>query len=113
MIIARICVAPIGKESYISNIVGRGEAMADVIIADLKRVKARPRKKAGSVREKRVRNSEGKLVRVLSLDANSTTFINDLVTVFEKNVARARLENVKLFGSADGLRTKNGSRAKK
>jgi hypothetical protein len=78
--------------------------MAHVVIADLKRAKAR--RKAGSVRSKRIRNSEGKSVRVLSLDANSATFIDDLTTVFEKNVAKARLENLKLFGSPDGLRAK-------
>jgi hypothetical protein len=62
------------------------------------------KKKAGSVREKRMRNSEGKFVRVLSLDANSATFIDDLTTVFQRNVARARRENRQLLGSADGLR---------
>lgn len=87
--------------------------MTDVVIRDLKKPRSRAGKKAGSVREKRVRNSEGKLVRVLSLDANSITFIDDLLTVFEKNVAKARLENVKLFGSPDGQPTKSRSRAKK
>lgn len=82
-------------------------------IADLKSAKSRRKNKAGSVRSKRVRNSEGKSVRVLSLDANSATFIDDLTTVFEKNVAKARLENVKLFGSPDGLPPRNGLRAKK
>ena len=80
--------------------------MADVVITDLLRAKSRRPKKLGSVRTKRMRNSEGKLVRVLSLDANSATFIDDLATVFERNVAKARLENVKLFGSPDGIRAK-------
>ena len=61
-------------------------------------------KKAGSVREKRMRNADGKLARVLSLDANSATFFDDLTTVFQRNVAKARRENRQLFGSADGLR---------
>jgi hypothetical protein len=87
--------------------------MTEVVIRDLKRGKSRASKKTGSVREKRVRNSRGEIVRVLSLDANSATFIDDLTTVFEKNVAKARLENVKLFGSPDGRKSKNGSRAKK
>ncbi len=86
--------------------------MTDVVMRDLKR-KSRAGKKAGSVREKRIRNSAGKLVRVLSLDANSATFIDDLTTVFERNVAKARHENVRLFGSPEGPRAKNGSRAKK
>jgi hypothetical protein len=80
--------------------------MAQVVIADLKRARARHKKNAGSVRSKRMRNSEGKSVKVLSLDANSASFIDDLATVFEKNVAKARLENVKLFGSPDGSRAK-------
>ncbi len=80
--------------------------MADVIVADLKRSKARSARKVGSVREKRMRSADGKIVRVLSLDANSTTFIDDLTTVFEKNVAKARRENLQLFGSAEGPRAK-------
>lgn len=80
--------------------------MTDLVIADLKRGKSRNAKRSGSVRFKRVRNSDGKSVRVLSLDANSATFIDDLTTVFEKNVAKARLENIKLLGSPDGLRAK-------
>ncbi len=87
--------------------------MTDAVIRDLKCGKLPASKKAGSVREKRVRNAEGKLVRVLSLDANSATFIDDLTTVFKKNVAKARHENVRLFGSPEGRRAKNGSRAKK
>ena len=78
--------------------------MTDVVITDLKRAKVPRTEKSGSVRTKRVRNSAGKLVRVLSLDANSASFIDDLTTVFEKNVAKAQLENVKLFGSPDGIR---------
>jgi hypothetical protein len=80
--------------------------MADIVIADLNAAKPRHRKMSGSVRTKRVRNSDGKLVRVLSLDANSPSFVDDLTTVFEKNVAKARRENIKFFGRPDGLRAK-------
>jgi hypothetical protein len=80
--------------------------MVDVVIANLKRAKGRAAKRAGSVRTKRMRKADGKSVRVLSLDANSATFIDDLTTVFEKNVEKARRENRQLFGSADGLRAK-------
>jgi hypothetical protein len=73
--------------------------MSDIIVAPIKRPKTR---KAGSVREKRLVNSQGKTVRVLSLDANSSTFIDDLTLVFEKNVAKARRENKKIVGSPDG-----------
>jgi hypothetical protein len=55
---------------------------------------------------KRMRTAEGKIERVLSVDANSDRFIEDLTTVFEKNVARARRENKLIFGSADGRRAK-------
>lgn len=80
--------------------------MADIAIADVKRSTSRSAKKAGSVREKRMRTAEGKSVRVLSIDANSATFIDDLASVFERNVRKARLENAKLFGSADGSKSK-------
>ncbi len=80
--------------------------MLDMIFLEQLRTKLRSGKKSGSVREKRMRNSEGKFVRVLSLDANSATFIDDLTTVFEKNVAKARRENKQLFGSPDGPRVR-------
>lgn len=80
--------------------------MTDIAIAHVKRSKARTGKSTGSVREKRMRTSEGKVVRVLSLDANSKTFVDDLTSVFARNVRKARSENVKLFGSADGLKPK-------
>lgn len=73
--------------------------MTDVIIAELKRPKT-----SGSVREKRLRKADGQTVRVLSLDANSETFADDLTVVFERNVARARRENKRLLGSASGRR---------
>jgi hypothetical protein len=81
--------------------------MTNVVIADLKKAKNKAgRPRAGSVREKRLRNSDGDIVRVLSLDANSATFSDDLTVVFERNVAKARRENKRLFGSASGFRAK-------
>jgi len=62
--------------------------------------------KKGSVAEKRLRNAEGKLVRVLSIDANSKTFDSDLTELFRKNVAKARRENKRLLGSASGMPTR-------
>jgi hypothetical protein len=76
--------------------------MSDIVVTNLKRPKSGRARKAGSVREKRLVNSQGKSVRVLSLDANSATFIDDLTLVFEKNVAKARRENKRIVGSADG-----------
>ena len=49
--------------------------MAEIYLGRV-RAKAKSAKRPGSVREKRVRNSEGEIVRVLSLDANSATFID-------------------------------------
>ncbi len=75
--------------------------MTKVVIADLS--KRRNGKSAGSVREKRLRDAGGNLVRVLSIDANSETFGSDLELLFKRNVARARRENKKLLGSASGV----------
>jgi hypothetical protein len=76
-----------------------------VIIADLQKNRTR-RKGRTSVREKRLHRSDGTIGRVLSLDANSPTFDDDLTYVFERNVAKARRENKKLFGSPDGPQAK-------
>jgi len=80
--------------------------MSDAIVLQPVRAKSRSARKTGSVREKRVRNSEGRSVRVLSLDANSATFIEDLTEVFQRNVAKIRRKNRRLYGSADGPRAK-------
>lgn len=80
--------------------------MADFVYADLSLSRHPKTGKAGSVRQKRMRTTDGEMVRVLALDANSKTFIEDLTTVFEKNVARARRENRRVLGSANGLRPK-------
>jgi hypothetical protein len=42
----------------------------------------------------------------MELDAHSPTFDRDLQYVFAKNVAKARRENKRLLGSADGVRRK-------
>lgn len=76
--------------------------MTDITVAEIKKPKVRK----GSVRQKMLRNSEGRSVRVLTLDANSATFSDDLTLVFRRNVARARRENKRLFGSPSGLRPK-------
>jgi hypothetical protein len=78
--------------------------MAKVIVADLGKLVKRAGR--GSVSEKRVVNAEGKTVKVLTVDANSATFSSDLHRVFEKNVAKARRENKKRFGSADRVQQK-------
>jgi hypothetical protein len=50
--------------------------------------------------------SDGRRVRVLCADMNSPMFDDDLTYVFQRNIARARRENKKLFGSADGPKSK-------
>jgi hypothetical protein len=52
---------------------------------------------------KRVRDSEGRIVVLRTLDANSATFGTDFRHVFERNVDKARRENRKLTGAADGI----------
>jgi hypothetical protein len=79
--------------------------MLDVIVESLSKPKAR-RERTSGVRERYLRNAEGRSVRVFSLDANSPTFADDLTLLFERNVAKARRENKKLFGSADGFQAK-------
>ena len=59
----------------------------------------------------RVRDASGKAAHFFMIDANSPTFERDLTTVYKANVAAARSENRKLFGSADGVR-KASRRAK-
>jgi len=68
--------------------------MTKVVFAPLK-VKGR-----ASVKTKRVRDANGKLTTVLSIDANSPTFESDLTYVFKKNVAAARRKNKKLRRAA-------------
>ena len=76
-----------------------------LVVEDFKSGKRRRQRMHSSVRTKRLRTSDGRTVPVLTLDANSATFIDDLSTVFKRNVAKARRENRQLFGSPDGLRT--------
>jgi hypothetical protein len=54
-----------------------------------------------SVRQKRFIASTGRYAQVAVLDANSPTFGTDLLRVFRENVAKARKENMRLFGSPD------------
>jgi hypothetical protein len=77
-----------------------GHAMSDIAVVELKR----KTKKATSLRRKTMSTPEGKTVRVVSIDANSKTFLDDLTKAFQINVRKARQENKKLFGSADGVR---------
>ncbi len=53
--------------------------------------------------KKRVRNAEGEVVQVSSVDVRSATFGEDLRYIFSKNVAAARRENIAATGRADGV----------
>jgi hypothetical protein len=51
-----------------------------------------------------VRDSKGKVSHFFTIDVNGPTFENDLTFVYKHNVAKARNENKKLFGSRDGAK---------
>jgi hypothetical protein len=78
--------------------------MPKIVLADIGRTAVE--RKTTSVRKKKVHASDGKVREVMVLDLNSATFDDDLTYVFEKNVAKARRENKKLLGSADGIERK-------
>ena len=74
--------------------------MTRVIIKKLKS-KAGAGHAGGSVGSKSVHKPSGERTRILSVDANSPTFGNDLSIIFQRNVAKARRANKKKFGSPD------------
>ena len=74
--------------------------MAKVVVADLKG-KPRGGAAAGKVAKKRVRDAEGHVKTLYTLDLGSPTFGADLEYVFGRNVAKARRDNKRVIGSAD------------
>jgi hypothetical protein len=60
----------------------------------------------GALTRKRVRNADGDPETVVVLNADSPDFAGDLTHAFARNVARARRENKRLFGSASGVTAK-------
>jgi hypothetical protein len=72
--------------------------VAKIIYRSLKTGRIRA---ARSVGKKRIPNAKGGWKTVHTLDANSSTFNEDLRYVFQKNVAKARRENRRVVGSAD------------
>jgi hypothetical protein len=82
----------------------RSELVPKVVVADIANTTV-PRKPT-SIRKKKVHGSDGRVRNIMLLDLNSATFGDDLTYAFEKNVAKARRENKKLFGSADGIARK-------
>jgi len=75
--------------------------MAKIVVTSLKS-KAGGRALAASVTKKRVRDTNGQLKTLRTLDAGSRTFGDDLGYVFGKNVAKARRENKRIVGAPDG-----------
>jgi hypothetical protein len=76
--------------------------MTKVVLKPIQRSKA----VAKSVQKRRLRKSNGESAPVRSIDANDDNFLDALTVVFEQNVAKARRENKKLFGSPDGIAKK-------
>ncbi|HEU5016656.1 MAG TPA: hypothetical protein VFT69_01660 [Pseudolabrys sp.] len=76
--------------------------MAKVIIKDL----AKSLPKRSRISEKRVVNREGKVVAIPTVDSNSPHFSSDLHRLFQRNVAKARRENKRRFGSPDRVSEK-------
>jgi hypothetical protein len=74
--------------------------MVKLVVSKLRTPK---RKARSAVSKSRVRNHAGRYVDVFTVDANSASFEDDLTQVFRQNVAAARRENKRLFGSADGF----------
>jgi hypothetical protein len=78
--------------------------MSKVVVADIANTTAA--RKTTAIRKKKVHDSDGRVREIMLLDLNSATFDDDLTYAFEKNVAKARRENKKLLGSADGIARK-------
>ena len=55
-----------------------------------------------------VRRPDGRSMERFIIDSHSPTFDADLTFVFQQNVARARRENKRLFGSPDGFPKRDG-----
>src|SRR5688500_10990964 len=72
-------------------------------IARKKNAKVVQRTGPGTVIEQRVYDANGRLKTVYTIDTGSMTFASDLGYAFKKNVARARRENKKKFGTADAI----------
>lgn len=78
--------------------------MSKVVFKELHGTTAREIAGKGvSVTEKKVKGRPGKLY---VLQAESSSFGRDLTYVFGKNVAKARRENKRVTGSADGAPAK-------
>jgi hypothetical protein len=74
-----------------------------IVTTKLKKKTARQvTSKGSSAKLKRTRNASGKFTNVYVIDLSSDSIDRDLTYAFGRNVARAREENKKIIGSADG-----------
>jgi hypothetical protein len=76
-------------------------AKAGASASEKKASVAPKRMKRRLVSKKRFKAATGRYAQVAVLDANTASFGADLLQVFRDNVAKARRENMRLFGSAD------------
>ena len=73
--------------------------MAKIVIGNLKSKPGRRGKT--SVTKKRVRDTDGQVKMLWTLDLGSATFGQDLQYVFGRNVAKARRDNKRAIGAPD------------
>ena len=77
--------------------------MAKIVVASLKSKPKSGGRGTTSVTEKRVRDADGQVKTLRTLDVGSRTFGRDLEYVFGKNVAKARRETKRMTGASDGV----------
>lgn len=81
--------------------------MAKVVVKKLAKSTARQIGARGAaISSKRVGDLHGGSTTLVTIDADSKTFANDLTYVFGKNVAKARRENKRITGALDGVPAK-------
>jgi hypothetical protein len=79
----------------------RSAVMLKIIVKKLDQSKSAGSAKNATVQTKRMRDSDGKIFSLRTVDAGGGNLSGDLTTVFSKNVDRARRENKKLLGVRD------------
>jgi len=77
--------------------------MVEIVVSSLKAKTKSGRAKNPAVVERRVRDADGQIRTVRTLDVRSATFGDDLLYVFGKNVAKARRDNKRVTGAADSV----------
>jgi glutamate mutase epsilon subunit len=75
--------------------------MVKVVYADPKPKPPSRGQRQGGVGLKRLRDENGAVIVLRTVDAGSATLSEDITEVFAKNVAKARRENRKLLGTSE------------